>query len=102
MRQHLSGMPAAARAFARPDAWWSRWLEFSALVLLTVVLYSCLDRSYAQPPMLDPLLAVPPALAGIGAPSVRRPLAYGGVSLLAAVLVAPQPPAVARRLPGTH
>src|SRR5579863_5511610 len=101
MRQHLSGMPAAARAFARPDAWWSRWLEFSALVLLTVVLYSCLDRSYDQPPMLDPLLAVPPALAGIGAPSVRRPLAYGGVSLLAAVIVALKPTAFAGWLPVT-
>src|SRR5579863_9019911 len=101
MRQHLSGMPAAARALARPDAWWSRWLEFSALVLLSVVLYSCLDRSYYQPPMLDPLLAVPPALAGIGAASVRRPLGYGGVSLLAAIIVALKPTEFARWLPIT-
>src|SRR5580704_8058508 len=101
MRQHLSGVPAAARAFVRPDAWWSRWLEFSALVLLTVVLYSCLHRSYYQPPMLDPLLAVPPALAGIGAASVRRPLAYGGVSLLAGIAVALKPTDWAGWLPGT-
>ncbi len=94
-------MPAAARAFTRPDAWRSRWLEFSALVLLTVVLISCLHRSYYQPPMLDPLLAVPPALAGIGAASVRRPLAYGGISLLAAVIVALKPTEFAGWLPVT-
>jgi hypothetical protein len=98
MRQHLPGAPAA-RAFTGPDAWWSRWLEFSALVLLTVVLFSCMHRTRSQPPMLDPLLAVPPALAGIGATSVRRPLAYGGVSLLAAVIVALKPTEFARWLP---
>jgi serine phosphatase RsbU (regulator of sigma subunit) len=101
MRQHLTGVPTAARAVARPVDWRSRWLEFSALVLLTVVLYSCLHRTRYQPPMLDPLLAVPPALAGIGAASVRRPLAYGGLSLLAAFIVALKPTAYAGWLPGT-
>src|SRR5215472_18174107 len=100
MRQHLSGVPTAARA-ARPVDWRSRWLEFSALVLLTVVLYSCLHRTRYQPPMLDPLLAVPPALAGIGAASVRRPLAYGGLSLLAAFIVALKPTEFAGYLPVT-
>ena len=50
--------------------------------------------------MLAPLLAVPPALAGIGAATVRRPLAYGAVSLLAAVAVAFRPTEYARWLPG--
>jgi serine phosphatase RsbU (regulator of sigma subunit) len=50
--------------------------------------------------MLAPLLAVPPALAGIGAATVRRPLAYGGVSLLAALLVALKPTEYAPWLPG--
>ena len=50
--------------------------------------------------MLAPLLAVPPALAGIGADSVRRPLAYGAVSLLATVAVAMRPIAYATWLPG--
>jgi hypothetical protein len=36
-----------------------------------------------------PLLAVPPALAGIGAATPRRPLAYGAVMLLAAIAAAP-------------
>jgi serine phosphatase RsbU (regulator of sigma subunit) len=100
MRQHLFGVPAA-RAVTRPVDWRSRWLEFSALVLLTIVLISCLDRSWATPPMLDPLLAVPPALAGIGAVSVRRPLSYGGISLLAAVIVALKPTEFAGWLPVT-
>ena len=101
MRQHLFGMPATTHGVARPVAWRTRWLEFSALVLLTVVLISCLDRSWTQPPMLDPLLAVPPALAGIGAASIRRPLAYGGISLLAAFIVALKPTEFARWLPVT-
>jgi Stage II sporulation protein E (SpoIIE) len=41
--------------------------------------------------MLAPLLAVPPALAGIGAATVRRPLGYGAISLLAAAVVAARP-----------
>jgi serine phosphatase RsbU (regulator of sigma subunit) len=103
MRQHLylSGVPAAARALTQPAAWRSRWLEVSALALLTVVLVSCLHRTPDQPPMLDPLLAVPPALAGIGAASVRRPLAYGGLSLLAGIAVALKPTDFASWLPGT-
>jgi hypothetical protein len=39
--------------------------------------------------LLLPLLAVPPALAGIGAATPRRPLAYGGVMLLIAIATAP-------------
>src|SRR5712691_2197335 len=87
MRTHLRSVTAAARGLSQRAAWRSRWLEFSALVLLTVVLIDCLDRPWSQPPMLAPLLAVPPALAGIGAATVRRPLAYGAVSLLAAVVI---------------
>jgi serine phosphatase RsbU (regulator of sigma subunit) len=100
MRTHLPSVTAAARALSRPAAWRSRWLEFSALVLLTVVLVDCLDGPAGQPPMLAPLLAVPPALAGIGAATVRRPLAYGAVSLLAAVAIAAKPTEFAGWLPG--
>jgi serine phosphatase RsbU (regulator of sigma subunit) len=39
--------------------------------------------------LLLPLLAVPPALAGIGAATPRRPLAYGALMLLAAIVTAP-------------
>jgi serine phosphatase RsbU (regulator of sigma subunit) len=69
------------------------------LVLITFVLVDCFTRPWDQPPMLDPLLAVPPALAGIGAATVRRPLAYGTVCLLAAVAVALKPTEYAPWLP---
>ena len=57
-------------------------------MLITVVLVDCLTAPSKQAPMLVPLLAVPPALAAIGATNVRRPLAYGAVSLLAVIPVA--------------
>ena len=69
-------------------------------MLFTIVLINCLHRTWATPPMLAPLLAVPPALAGIGADTVRRPLVYGGISLLAALLVALKPTEYAPWLPG--
>jgi serine phosphatase RsbU (regulator of sigma subunit) len=100
MRTYLSDVTAAARVLSRRDAWRSRWLEFSALVILSVVLVTCFQQPSGRPPMLAPLLAVPPALAGIGADSVRRPLAYGAVSLLATVAVAMRPIEYASWLPG--
>ena len=99
MRTHLP-IATAARRLSQHAAWRSIWLEFSALVLVTIVLVDCLNRSWNQPPMLDPLLAVPPALAGIGAASVRRPLGYGAVSLLAAIVIAAKPTEYAGWLPG--
>jgi hypothetical protein len=72
----------------------------SALVLITVVLVDCLTRPWTEPPMLAPLLAVPPALAGIGAATVRRPLGYGAISLLAAIAIAAKPTEYAGWLPG--
>lgn len=100
MGTRVSIVTAEARALAQRAAWRSRWLEFSTLVLLTVVLVGSLDRPWADPPMLAPLLAVPPALAGIGAVTMRRPLAYGGISLLAALVVALKPTELAGWLPG--
>jgi serine phosphatase RsbU (regulator of sigma subunit) len=100
MRTHLSTGAAAPRGASWRIDWRSRWLELSALVLITVVLVECLDRSWSEPPMLAPLLAVPPALAGIGAATVRRPLAYGGVSLVAAICVALKPTEFTGWLPG--
>src|SRR5258708_1886131 len=88
MRTHLPNVAGAARDPSHHTGWRSRWIEFSALVLIAVVLVDCLTRPSKQPPMLVPLLAVPPALAAIGAATVRRPLAYGVVSLLAAVPIA--------------
>ena len=100
MRTHLPSATTAARRLLKRAAWRSSWLEFSALVLITVVLVDCLTRPWNQPPMLAPLLAVPPALAGIGAATVRRPLGYGAVSLLAAIVIAAKPTEYAGWLPG--
>jgi serine phosphatase RsbU (regulator of sigma subunit) len=99
MRTHLPAAMTATR-LTQYAARRSSWLEFTALVLITVVLIDCLGRSSNQPPMLAPLLAVPPALAGIGAATVRRPLGYGAVSLLAAIAIAAKPTLYAGWLPG--
>jgi serine phosphatase RsbU (regulator of sigma subunit) len=99
MRTHLPSTTTGARRLAQRLAWRSSWLEFSALLLITVVLVDCLTRPWNQPPMLAPLLAVPPALAGIGAATVRRPLGYGAVSLLAAIAIAAKPTEYAPWLP---
>jgi serine phosphatase RsbU (regulator of sigma subunit) len=101
MRTHLPSATTAARRLSQRAAWRSSWLEFSALVLITVVLVDCLTNPWDQPPMLAPLLAVPPALAGIGAATVRRPLGYGAVSLLAAIVIAAKPTEYAPWLPVT-
>jgi serine phosphatase RsbU (regulator of sigma subunit) len=75
------GSPGAAR-------WQARWLELSSAVVIAIVLIICAGQVWTAPLLLGPLLAVPPALAGIGATSIRRPLAYGAVSLVAAVVIA--------------
>src|ERR1700728_775847 len=99
MGTHLSSAAGAARDLSRRFVRGSLWLEFSTFMLIVAVLIDCLDRSWDTPPMLAPLLAVPPALAGIGAATVRRPVAYGGVSLLAAVAIALKPTEYAAWLP---
>jgi Stage II sporulation protein E (SpoIIE) len=68
--------------------WRARWLELSSAAIVAVVLIICAGRIWTAPLLLGPLLAVPSALAGIGAATVRRPLGYGAVSLLAAIIVA--------------
>jgi hypothetical protein len=86
MRTHLSGAAAEARAVSRRASRQSLWLELSSLVIIAFVLINCFRHTW-DVPMLVPLLAVPPALAGIGAASVCRPLAYGAVCVLAVVAV---------------
>jgi hypothetical protein len=64
------------------------WLEATSIVGGAVVIVVCVRHAWTAPLLLDPLLAVPPALAGIGAATVRRPLAYGAVAEIAAAIVA--------------
>ncbi len=72
----------------RRDPWPGLWHLLCAVPLIAVVVVFCAGHASRQPLFLEPLLAVPPALAGIGTTKARRPLIYGGISLAAAVAVA--------------
>jgi serine phosphatase RsbU (regulator of sigma subunit) len=70
----------------RPDPWPRMWHALCALPLVAVVAVFCIGDAWNGGPLyLEPLLAVPPALAGIGATRPQRPLTYGAISLLAAI-----------------
>jgi serine phosphatase RsbU (regulator of sigma subunit) len=73
---------------AERGTWQAWWLEATTVAAVAIVVVVCASQIWTAPLLLAPLLAVPPALAGIGASTVRRPLGYGAVSLLAAVVVA--------------
>ena len=68
--------------------WKVRWLELSSAVVVAVVLIICTGNIWTAPLLLGPVLAVPPALAGIGATTIRRPLVYGAICLGAAIIIA--------------
>jgi serine phosphatase RsbU (regulator of sigma subunit) len=68
--------------------WKGRWLELSSAAVVAVVLVICTGNIWTAPLLLGPVLAVPPALAGIGATTIRRPLVYGAISLVAAIIIA--------------
>jgi serine phosphatase RsbU (regulator of sigma subunit) len=72
------------QALARPFTWKARWLELTVVVSAAAVAAVCLTHVWTAPLELVPLLAVPPALAGVGAASVRRPLGFGLVALIVA------------------
>ena len=76
-----------------------RWLELCSAAVIAVVVIVCTGHMWTAPLLLEPLLAVPPALAGIGATTVYRPLVYGGLSLLAAIIVAATASGATRWLP---
>ncbi len=79
---------ARGRSAVRAAPWPARWLAVCALPALAAVIVLA-TSSAVDGQLLLPLLAVPPALAGIGAATPRRPLAYGGVMLLIAIATAP-------------
>jgi serine phosphatase RsbU (regulator of sigma subunit) len=87
------GDGAVARTEAAPparraaDRWKARWLELTVIVAAAATAAVCLTHAWPAPLELVPLLAVPPALAGIGAGTVWRPLAYGAAAVVAAVAV---------------
>jgi hypothetical protein len=59
---------------------------------MVVVAAAALGHLWPGALLLGPLLAIPAALAGIGAPTPRLPLAYGTVMLVAAIVLAPFAP----------
>lgn len=65
------------------------WLAVCATAAMVAVAAVGLSFLWQRGLVLEPLLAIPAALAGIGAPTPRRPLAYGTVMLLTAVVLAP-------------
>jgi hypothetical protein len=94
MRMHLPAPRHRARAprakaegSARPGPWKTRWLELTVAAAAIAVTAVCLAEAWPAPLELVPLLAVPPALGGVGAAGIRRPLAYGLAALAAGVIV---------------
>ena len=65
---------ARGRSAVRAAPWQARWLALCALPA-AAALIALATSSAADGQLLLPLLAVPPALAGIGAATPRRPLA---------------------------
>ena len=76
----------AGHLYARPGRPWTGWwLELSSAVLVVII---CTGSFWTAPLLLAPLLAVPPALAAPIPATVRRPLGYGAVCLLVALIIA--------------
>ena len=76
-----------ATAQARRRAWRARWLEVTVAAAAIAAAIVCLAGAWPAPLELAPLLAVPPALAGVGATRIWRPLAYGAAALIAGVVI---------------
>jgi hypothetical protein len=79
---------ARGRSAVRAAPWSARWLTVCALPAVAALI-ALATSSASDGQLFLPLLAVPPALAGIGAATPRRPLAYGAVMLLIAIAAAP-------------
>src|SRR5882724_1849220 len=83
----------------RRARWQDWWLELISAAVIVVVVVICVVHAWTAPLLLEPLLAVPPALAGIGVATPRRPVGYGAAALLAAVVVAITATGATRGLP---
>jgi serine phosphatase RsbU (regulator of sigma subunit) len=81
------------------ERWQDWWLELGSAAVIVVVVVICVAGAWTAPLLLEPLLAVPPALAGIGVATSRRPLAYGAAALAAAIVIAITATGATRGLP---
>jgi len=88
MRMYLGGGAREQSAAAVPASrWQARWLELSVAAAAAAVAVVCLTGAWPSPLALTPLLAVPPALAGVRAVTAWRPVAYGAAAVAAAVVI---------------
>src|ERR1700761_3148120 len=91
MRMHLRGGARERTETAPPPKrsapWAARWLELTTLIAAAATAVVCLTHTWPGPLDLTPLLAVPPALAGIGASTIWRPLGYGAAAAVGAVII---------------
>lgn len=83
-REQIDAAPPARPAAGPLGA---RWLELAVVIAAAATAIVCLTKAWPAPLPLVLLVAVPPALAGIGAASVLRPLAYGAAALITAAVV---------------
>lgn len=88
---HLRGgareQAGATATWLRSVPWTARWLELATLAAGAAAAVVCLAHAWPRPLDLALLLAVPPALASVGAANVKRPLAYGVAAVLAAGVI---------------
>ncbi len=83
-------IPPGTRTGRHPPGRRDRRQVLRAAPLVTLVAVFCAGHVLKHQLLVEPLLSVPAALAGIGAAKPGRPLIYGGISLLAAIgLTAP-------------
>jgi serine phosphatase RsbU (regulator of sigma subunit) len=92
MRNHLRGgareaIETPAATLRSPSRWRARWLELTVLAAVAATVAVCLSGVWPSPLTLVLLLAVPPALAAVGAVGVWRILAYGVAAEIAAVAI---------------
>jgi hypothetical protein len=87
MRIPLKASAPGPRRSPGSRRWHYWWLELSSAAVVAVVIVLCVARVWTAPLLLDPLLAVLPALAGISVSGPRRPLAVGVAALVAAIVV---------------
>jgi serine phosphatase RsbU (regulator of sigma subunit) len=80
--------PVRRQARGTPDRVPRWWLAVCAAAAFVVVAAAALSELGNGGLLVGPLLAIPVALAGIGAPSLRLPLACGTLMLAAAVVLA--------------
>ena len=97
--RELWARPRRPQGAQRRVRWQDWWLELSSAAVIVVVVIICVAHAWTAPLLLEPLLAVPPALAAIGVATPRRPVAYGAAALLAAIVIAITATGATRGLP---